>query len=691
MRKKVTIIAIASASAEFYSQQLYQLFGTEIHVTTYSMEEGKVGEMPEADLYLIATTSSELFEYVLSLVPYRDRVVVAGITFTKEAIVPLKKYLKGTRAMLVNLSANMAVESIADLNRLGVTNIQFIPVYPDMPKEQIPELDLAITPGESRFVPRNAQKIVDIGSRVLNANTIIETALKLGFKEFPVSEECRNYINSLAEQDYSIDVLANENLNMKNRAEILVEALELGIIGVDETGIIFIMNRAAELISGRQRERVIHKFWSEALPIIGTMVTEEEMQQKTSKLIHLKDVPVNMSTAPIIVEESYRGSYILLQRFNDEEVKQQNFRLQMLERGHKTKYTFDDIVGQCPAIVKAKNIAKKMANTDVSILLTGESGTGKELFAHSIHHASKRKDMPFVAINCAALPETLLESELFGYGEGAFTGAKKGGKIGVFEYAHRGTLFLDEIEGMSPNLQVKLLRVLQEKEVMRVGENRIICVDVRIIAATNENIRDMVKAGTFRKDLYYRLNTFPIEIPPLRDRGDDIFLIMENMKAKMKADFELAEETKKIFRKYEWDGNIRELGNIVEYLKYMETPVITCESLPEVMILNTGIHCLNTEIEQDIIERYQEISKGRTELYDSVLKIFLEAEGGIGRNRIAEMARTEGIVLTEQEVRGILNVLSKAGFLAVSKGRGGSRLTRLGRELCIQIFKMGDK
>lgn len=690
-KKQIIIITIASTSAEFYRQQLYQFFENRIQVTTYSIEKDKIGQMPEADLYLIATTSSENFEYVLSLIPYQDRIVVAGVTFKKEELEPLRKYKKGTKAMLVNLSENMALESIAVLYRLGITNIQFVPVYPDMDQDKIPDLDLAITPGEVRFVPRNAQKVVDIGNRVLTANTIIETALKLGFWNFAVSKECREYMDSLAEQDYSIDTLANENLNMKNRAEILVEALELGIIGVDATGFIFIMNQAAEQISGRIRESVMYQFWSDVLPVIGTMITEEEMKQKTSKLIHLKEVPVNISTAPIIVGEEYKGFYILLQRFNDEETKQQNFRLQMMDRGYTAKYTFDDIIGQCPAILKAKNIAKKMANTDVSILLTGESGTGKELFAHSIHHASKRREMPFVAINCAALPETLLESELFGYGDGAFTGAKKGGKMGVFEFAHRGTLFLDEIEGMSSNLQVKLLRVLQEKEVMRIGENRIISVDVRIVAASNENIRDMVKKGTFRKDLYYRLNTFPIEIPPLREREQDIFLIMNSMKEKMQAHFELTEETKQIFQNYEWDGNIRELHNIVEYLKYMDDPVITCKALPEVMVLDTKLCCKEdekpekTEKEGEILERYRKLCKGRKELYDVVLMVFYEADSGIGRNRLCELVEEKGIHLTEQEARGILNTLSKNGFLLVSKGRGGSRLTLAGRELCQQI------
>ena len=167
------------------------------------------------------------------------------------------------------------------------------------------------------------------------------------------------------------------------------------------------------------------------------------------------------------------GAFAIFQEFKEEEKKQNELRRQLLNKGHKAKYTFDDIIGENHSMLKLKALAQKMARIDSDILITGESGTGKELFAHAIHNYSHRKDYPFIVVNCAAIPETLLESELFGYEEGAFTGAKNGGKIGLFEFAHMGTLFLDELEGMSPALQVKLLRVIQEKELMRIGGDKI--------------------------------------------------------------------------------------------------------------------------------------------------------------------------------------------------------------------------
>lgn len=195
-------------------------------------------------------------------------------------------------------------------------------------------------------------------------------------------------------------------------------------------------------------------------------------------------------------------------------------------RGHVAKYTFDDILFQSSEIKRTIETAQRYSEVDSNILIIGETGTGKEIFAQSIHNHSNRKNNPFVAINCAALPENLLESELFGYAEGAFTGAMKGGKQGFFELAHRGTIFLDEIGEISPKMQSRSLRVLQEREIMRIGDDKVIPVDVRILSATNKDLMQMVKSNDFREDLYYRLSVLDLVLPPLRERREDIPLLV---------------------------------------------------------------------------------------------------------------------------------------------------------------------
>ncbi|WP_066496355.1 sigma-54 interaction domain-containing protein [Abyssisolibacter fermentans] len=249
--------------------------------------------------------------------------------------------------------------------------------------------------------------------------------------------------------------------------------------------------------------------------------------------------------------------------------------------------TFDDIIGNNKHMQKAKDRAKIAAQSCSNILITGESGTGKEMFAQAIHNESKRSGHPFVAINCAAIPDGLLESELFGYEQGAFTGAKNNGKKGKFEVAAGGTIFLDEIGDMPLYLQSKLLRVLQERYIEHIGSNKIIDIDVRIISATHKNLEQLVKEGIFRNDLYYRLNVIPIYIPSLKEKNDDICSLMEKLlikcNHKLNKNVEaFSKDVYEIFNRYDWPGNVRELENVIEYAINMEkSKVISIDSLPD--------------------------------------------------------------------------------------------------------------
>jgi transcriptional regulator with PAS, ATPase and Fis domain len=240
-----------------------------------------------------------------------------------------------------------------------------------------------------------------------------------------------------------------------------------------------------------------------------------------------------------------------------------------LERESTAKYEFNQIIGEAFVFNEVKELAEKAAKSHSTIFITGESGTGKELFAHAIHHASLRSHKPFIKINCAAIPENLLESELFGYADGAFTGARKGGKSGKFELADQGTLFLDEIGDMPLSMQSKLLRVLQEMEVERVGGSHPIPIDVRIIAATNAKIEEAVKRGDFRQDLYYRLNIVRLDIPSLRQRKEDIPLLIQRLLEKLNQEFghivsEVSHEAMAVLLQHNWPGNVRELENVLE-------------------------------------------------------------------------------------------------------------------------------
>ncbi|MGJ9457587.1 sigma-54 interaction domain-containing protein [Oceanobacillus sp. CF4.6] len=289
-------------------------------------------------------------------------------------------------------------------------------------------------------------------------------------------------------------------------------------------------------------------------------------------------------------------------------------------------YSLHDIVGSSDQLNKVKEKIKKVSSGDVSVLLKGDSGTGKELFAHSIHHLSERSAKPFIKINCAAIPEELLESELFGYVEGAFTGAVKGGKLGKFQLADGGTLFLDEIGDMPLNAQVKILRVLQEGEVEAIGSEKVQKVDVRIIAATNQPLEQLIEENRFRKDLFYRINVVQIKIPPLRDRSEDIRVIANYLLGKItrrsgKRVLDFDESVKEFFLQYQWPGNVRELENVIESAVHLtNSDTIKLEDLPEQMqatpfILKQGTslkEIMNRTEKQAIEQALKKVNNDRT-------------------------------------------------------------------------------
>ncbi len=276
-----------------------------------------------------------------------------------------------------------------------------------------------------------------------------------------------------------------------------------------------------------------------------------------------------------------------------------------------TSTSFNNIIGISHAIDMVKNRALQVSTSDSTVLITGESGTGKELFARSIHHSSTRKDKAFVSINCGAIPEMLLESELFGYEKGAFTGADISGKLGKFEIADQGTIFLDEIGDMPIHLQVKLLSVIQNRQIDRIGGTTPINIDVRIIAATNKNLEAMIKTKAFREDLFFRLNVIPLHIPPLRERAEDLVLLMDFALQKFgsrlgKSISGFSKEAKEALVKYSWPGNVRELENAVEYAVNMASENnIKLFDLPDKMIQNSKGSNHNDGSLKERLEIYQ--------------------------------------------------------------------------------------
>ena len=694
MRKNVAVIALDAYAGAFYARQVQELFGERIAVCSYSVRDGSVEHLPRKyDLYMVTTDAFDSLGDLHQYVPLDGEMMEIHVTFRWEVVRRLQALPAGKRALFVNLSDKMCREAVSRLNQLGVNQLEFDLFFPGAPEPDMARYDYAITPEEVRYVPAGAREIINIGQRGCDSSTMIEAALRLGFEELLEDPAFVSYQREMATNTYSFDRVFARGLRLESQFEMLMDILDEGIVGVNEKGEVFACNRKLEEITGISSQGALHRPAEEIYPFLPFAKCLSQRAAQPAQVVSVGGVNCNVAVAPVIRGEACIGAFATVQRFSDAENRQNELRSQLLHKGYRAKYTFDDVVGSSPAIRKCVDILRKMSLTPLPVLLIGETGTGKELFAHAVHNASPRANGPFVAINCAAMPENLLESELFGYEEGAFTGARKGGKPGLFEFAHRGTLFLDEVEGMSPALQVKLLRVLQEQEIMRVGGNKIISVDVRIVAATNENLEKRVEEGSFRRDLYYRLNTLPVLIPPLREREGDLLLLADRFRADIGADFTFSPEAERLLLSHQWRGNIRELRNVVEYCSYTGSPVVEAEDLPPTFhYLPAGERAWELPSAAALPECAGE---GLPRLADCppedqrfVLRQLYQADQAgrsLGRESILAAAREAGLPCSQQEVRRILSGLDRAGLARVSRGRGGTRLTPEGRALCRRL------
>ena len=400
-------------------------------------------------------------------------------------------------------------------------------------------------------------------------------AKRLGLPHVIVENSVETILNALesATQLRRVQVEeAEKQCLFKTQSEMYQAVLDFthdAILAIDENGRIQVLNPPAERIMGCRAADSVGQPVEAVLP--NTLLPDvlESGEKQLDQIMQIHQTLCNTNRIPILVDGQRRGVVATFQDVKQLQNSEQKIRLKLHEKGLVAKYAFNDILGDSPAIRSTIQIARSYAASRASVLILGETGTGKELFAQSIHNASDRRDGPFVAINCAAVSNSLLESELFGYEAGSFTGASRGGREGVFELAHGGTLFLDEIGEIPRETQVELLRVLQEKEIRRVGGSRVIPVDVRIIAATNKDLLQETVEGRFREDLYYRLDVLDLKLPPLRERGDDVKFLGLHLFRQLPGGKDPIMQSQFLYLleqvgPYQWYGNIRELQNFVE-------------------------------------------------------------------------------------------------------------------------------
>ena len=690
--KNITLIGGTESTARVLSAQLAEYLEGRVEIATRWIDGGGLTAPDETELVIISSslTRDELAQ--AGLLPPGLDPIVARRTVDCDALDAVVALPRGAKVLFVNDRPETARDCIASLVDLGLDAVDWMPWYPGAPPPP-PAYDIAAVAGERGLVPPSIGRIIDIGVRVLDFGTIAEVFARLGLPETEIGRFSKRYLAKIVSLARRLAKSTEEARRISGHLGSVIDSLRNGILVYDSEGLVSVCNeelrglldlRSGELagatLPGLVRSR-------ELLEFLECRCGEDTGVFKTpngSMVVRRFDLGDGGHTVATFRDE------------RDAAEEASRLAREYRRRGHVAKWAMDDIVGGSEALLRAKRIAARLAATDLSILINGESGTGKELFASAIHAASARASGPFLAVDLGALSDDLIESELFGYHEGAFTGAKKGGKAGLFELADGGTLFLDEIGNISPKVQKRLLRVLQEKEIMRVGGSEIKRVDVRVIAATNEELLARAKRGEFREDLYFRLKMGWLRIPPLRERREDIPLLVDRFLAAEGArGVEVDDAVISALVSRDWPGNVRELRNALTYMLAVrrEKAMIDLEDL-----LETGYFAESSQLQP---ERYDQAARlsglgpvepeagtERGPRLDADERFILSAlaklsngRGPSGRDGIAALAASRGYRLGPGSVRAKLPRLVELGLVVTRRGRRGTELTEAGRRV----------
>lgn len=671
--KNLDILALTRIDGEFLKGTLQNSIEEQIRINVYSVDEG-VNIQEKAETVLISGPFLKDMAYKLYL---PQNIIIAKRIITGQNLEKLMILPKNKKVLVVNYPQEVTEETIESLKDLGLTHLDYVPYHGNV--DDLKDLDTVITPGHIYLCPDEIAHKIDLGRRSLAFSTFVKVLEALDLSLNNLNTFGNNYISMMVNAGKKVSRLLRDTETLRKNLEIVLERIQECVITIDEKGCIEFFNSLAEEYFDLKTKEIIGQEYGQALANYPEIVQFISLKGKNCDIIYSlgdKKLLATLTEIDSFDETSTICSFVevsSLQRL--EEV----VRRKLHEKGYVAKYTFGDIIGQSRLLHQIKTRAQKFAVNDLTVFISGESGTGKELLAQAIHNESRRAEGPFIPVNFAALPETLVESELFGYEEGAFTGALKGGKAGLFEQAHKGTIFLDEIGDAPMTIQSSLLRVLQEGEVMRLGASKVIPVDVRIIAATNKDLKTLVEEGKFRKDLYYRLKVLPIQMPALRDRKQDIPLLIKAFMKQLNQHKRLSPGALEAILRYDWPGNVRELFNYIKYaLVLCEGNTIQLEDMPPDLTFAGDYALIDEEVKEllDTVNKQPDITE-----YLQILKELQLAKCNnniIGRKKLFEILQKEGFNLSEEMIRSRLKKLVIWGLAEAGSTRQGSRITLKG-------------
>lgn len=647
------------AKTDIYNQ-LTSLIGDSFQITSYRYDDYLRTDQPQDGLILL--TAPVIKDLVISHLNSNCKYIIAKRTINPRNIRLLFDIPENAEVLVVSNLYQNALDVISELKCIGINHLRLFAHNPNQPIYR--EYQYAITLDEIDLVPQSIPNIINIGPRLISLMTIAQIIFYCTGAPMADDFLYARYIKDLVSVSMGLANQIKQNNLLQEQMNMVISNFEDGVLMTDAGRKITFYNTMATSILGE--EKLIGKYLDEVNIPFGN--------NEDTTFINIMDKVIHVSRKEVTLTDNKKIQMITLKDLTNIKKIDEQYKRRKKYTESNAKYTFHDVVHKSATMSKLIDIAKQLAIRSSTILITGESGTGKELIAQSIHNASDRSKFPFIAINCAALPEALLESELFGYEGGAFTGARKEGKLGLFELACNGTIFLDEIGDAPQMIQTKLLRVLQEKEIMRVAGNSVIPINVRVIAATNKDLPQMIEQGLFRQDLYYRLKVLSLYIPPLRERNDDIeiltyYFLHKHGAKKPSIDKELMD----FFRSYSWPGNIRELENIAEYIATISPG---SKNLKE-DIIHVMLHELKGNLTRqginsspgNLIFRNPEMRKELTD----ILQILYEAKFAqlsIGRYKIQEILKNREITLSCQQVKTRLDILRNSGLIISYNGKG---------------------
>ncbi len=668
--KILALVTASEATKDELCKQLNSLLEGYMRVEGYATETGIEGFV-QADLIVL---SSKMMEAeARPFVKPEGPVIIANRSLNLENIDKLFHIAKGTEVLLVNDEMENAEEVIKLLRDIGVDYLNYIPYAPGNRVKG--SAKIAITPGEVALVPKHIETIIDIGARVIDITTIIEILSLLGLLDEKSHFVSAKYLETIVRLNKQLHDSIEEAGSMNRYLVKVLNQVNDGIISFSEDGIVSVFNQKSEELFGVKRAYAIGRS-------IGQIIRDNSICDYLLSASDLSDQLFKLGDTDVIINkfriEKLQSTVCTIKNTKDNIDMETKLRQNLIKKGFIGKYKFEDIIGSSAMMRRTIETGAKLAVADLSILITGESGVGKELFASAVHNGSPRSSGPFLAANFSALPEELAESELFGYEEGSFTGARKGGRIGLFEQANGGTIFLDEIGDISLRIQARLLRVLQEKEIRRVGGTEIIPVNVRVIAATNKNLAQMCQDGLFREDLYHRLRKLYLKIPPLREHIEDLNELIDHFKRMNgRLNLTLSEEVQKILRTNPWSGNVRELYNTIDFfMAVCEDGNVTVMDIPRDFFEIQSPFMAKEDIYAEVL-----CQRGQLAEFHFLLKSIGELcrqGGAASRRAIACLAAVEFQHITEDRVRRQAEILQEIGLISKGAGRSGMRLTPKG-------------